>query len=52
MDDELRTLMGADAYQIDILQCTAPATYWKSLARKLEDPSVTKRPAAIKQPSR
>jgi NAD(P)-dependent dehydrogenase (short-subunit alcohol dehydrogenase family) len=36
-----RILIGADAYLIDTLQRLRPATYWKSLARKLEDPSVT-----------
>jgi NAD(P)-dependent dehydrogenase (short-subunit alcohol dehydrogenase family) len=32
-----RILIGMDAYQIDFLQRLRPATYWKSLARKLED---------------
>jgi NAD(P)-dependent dehydrogenase (short-subunit alcohol dehydrogenase family) len=36
-----RILIGADAYVIDTLQRLRPASYWKSLARKLEDPSVT-----------
>jgi short-subunit dehydrogenase len=36
-----RILIGADAYVIDTLQRLRPAGYWKSLARKLEDPSVT-----------
>ena len=49
---EPRILIGSDAYQIDILQRLRPASYWKSLARKLEDPRVTKQPAAIKQASR
>jgi NAD(P)-dependent dehydrogenase (short-subunit alcohol dehydrogenase family) len=35
---ERRILIGMDAYQIDFLQRLRPATYWKSLARKLEDP--------------
>lgn len=48
---EPRILIGRDAYQIDILQRLRPATYWKSLARKLEDPSVTKQPSTAKQPS-
>jgi len=33
-----RILIGFDAYQIDFLQRLRPATYWKSLARQLEDP--------------
>ena len=36
-----RILIGTDAYVIDTLQRLRPASYWKSLARKLEDPSVT-----------
>jgi NAD(P)-dependent dehydrogenase (short-subunit alcohol dehydrogenase family) len=36
-----RILIGADAYLIDTLQRLRPATYWKSLARKLEDPGAT-----------
>lgn len=36
---ERRILIGVDAYQIDVLQRLRPASYWKSLARKLEDPS-------------
>jgi NAD(P)-dependent dehydrogenase (short-subunit alcohol dehydrogenase family) len=36
---ERRILIGADAYQIDVLQRLRPATYWKSMARKLEDPN-------------
>ncbi len=35
---ELRILIGVDAYQIDFLQRLRPSTYWKTLARKLEDP--------------
>ncbi len=34
---EPRILIGGDAYQIDILQRLRPASYWKALARKLED---------------
>jgi NAD(P)-dependent dehydrogenase (short-subunit alcohol dehydrogenase family) len=34
---EPRILIGMDAYQIDVLQRLRPASYWKSLARKLED---------------
>jgi NAD(P)-dependent dehydrogenase (short-subunit alcohol dehydrogenase family) len=35
---ERRILIGTDACQIDVLQRLRPASYWKSLARKLEDP--------------
>ena len=38
---EPRILIGTDAYQIDILQRLRPASYWKTLARKMEDPSAT-----------
>jgi NAD(P)-dependent dehydrogenase (short-subunit alcohol dehydrogenase family) len=38
---EPRILIGTDAYQIDILQRLRPASYWKTLARQLEDPSAT-----------
>jgi NAD(P)-dependent dehydrogenase (short-subunit alcohol dehydrogenase family) len=34
---EPRILIGGDAYQIDILQRLRPGSYWKALARKLED---------------
>ena len=33
---EPRVLIGADAYQVDILQRLRPATYWKTLSRRLE----------------
>ena len=33
---EPRILIGADAYQVDILQRLRPATYWKTLSRRLE----------------
>ncbi len=33
---EPRILIGADAYQVDILQRLLPATYWKTLSRRLE----------------
>jgi short-subunit dehydrogenase len=33
---EPRILIGADAYQVDILQRLQPATYWKTLSRRLE----------------
>jgi len=39
---ESRILIGADAYQIDVLQRLRPASYWKSLAKKMEDPSATR----------
>ena len=39
---EARILVGSDAYQIDVLQRLRPASYWKSLAKKMEDPSVTR----------
>jgi len=35
---EPRILIGVDAYQIDILQRLRPASYWKAMARMLEDP--------------
>ncbi len=35
---EPRILIGADAYQVDIVQRLRPASYWKMLARKMEDP--------------
>jgi len=38
---EPRILIGTNAYQIDILQRLRPASYWKTLAKKLEDPSAT-----------
>jgi len=44
-------LIGLDAFQIDVLQRPRPASYWKSLARKLEDPNMRKQPATVKQPS-
>jgi NAD(P)-dependent dehydrogenase (short-subunit alcohol dehydrogenase family) len=46
-----RILIGMDAYQIDVLQRLRPATYWKSLARKLKDPSVKNKASAVKQPT-
>jgi len=47
---EPRILIGMDAYQIDILQRLRPATYWKSLARKLKDPGERAKAKAIQQP--
>jgi NAD(P)-dependent dehydrogenase (short-subunit alcohol dehydrogenase family) len=32
-----RILIGVDAYQIDFLQRLRPASYWKSLAKRIED---------------
>jgi len=46
-----RILIGADAYLIDSSQRFRPATYWKSLAHKLKDPSVTSRASDAKLPS-
>ena len=39
---EPRILIGPDAYQIDVLQRLRPASYWKSLAKKMEDPRLTR----------
>jgi NAD(P)-dependent dehydrogenase (short-subunit alcohol dehydrogenase family) len=33
---EPRILIGADAYQVDILQRLRPATYWRTLSRRME----------------
>jgi NAD(P)-dependent dehydrogenase (short-subunit alcohol dehydrogenase family) len=33
---EPRILIGADAYQVDILQRLLPATYWKTASRRME----------------
>jgi short-subunit dehydrogenase len=38
---EPRILIGFDAFQIDIMQRLRPATYWKSLSRRIQDPSST-----------
>lgn len=35
---EPRILIGKDARQIDILQRLRPATYWKSLAKRMQEP--------------
>jgi len=48
---EPRILIGMDAYQIDVLQRLRPATYWKSLARKLKDPGVKSKASTVKQPT-
>jgi short-subunit dehydrogenase len=39
---EPRILIGFDAHQIDIMQRLRPATYWKSLSRRIQDPSHTR----------
>jgi NAD(P)-dependent dehydrogenase (short-subunit alcohol dehydrogenase family) len=38
---EPRILIGLDARQIDIMQRLRPATYWKLLSRRIQDPSIT-----------
>lgn len=48
---EPRILIGMDAYQIDVLQRLRPATYWKSLSRRLKDPAVTRKASPLKQPT-
>lgn len=48
---EPRILIGMDAYQIDVLQRLRPATYWKSLARKLKVPAVKHKASTLKQPT-
>jgi NAD(P)-dependent dehydrogenase (short-subunit alcohol dehydrogenase family) len=48
---EPRILIGMDAYQIDVLQRLRPATYWKTLARKLKDPSVRSKASPVKEPT-
>jgi len=47
-----RILIGIDAYQVDVLQRLRPATYWKSLARRLKDPGVASKANTVKQPTR
>jgi len=44
-----RILIGMDAYQIDFLQRLRPATYWKSLARKLEDQKPAGRESRLRE---
>ncbi len=39
---EPRILIGRDARQIDILQRLRPATYWKTLSKRVQDPSRAK----------
>lgn len=48
---EPRILIGIDAYQVDVLQRLRPATYWKSLARRLKDPGVRSKASTLKQPT-
>ena len=36
---EPRILIGKDARQIDVLQRLRPATYWKTLARRVREPA-------------
>jgi short-subunit dehydrogenase len=36
---EPRILIGFDAHQVDIVQRLRPATYWKTLSRRIQDPS-------------
>jgi NAD(P)-dependent dehydrogenase (short-subunit alcohol dehydrogenase family) len=45
-----RILIGVDAYQIDILQRLRPASYWKSLAKKMEDPQAASRATTHREP--
>ena len=46
---EPRILIGMDAYQVDVLQRLRPASYWKSLARRLKDPGAKAKAKAIEQ---
>lgn len=50
-DREPRILIGKDAYWVDLLQRMRPASYWKSLARKLKDPGATRKAGPVKQPT-
>jgi hypothetical protein len=36
---EPRILIGRDARQIDVLQRLRPGTYWKALARRMQEPT-------------
>jgi short-subunit dehydrogenase len=36
---EPRILVGRDAWQIDLFQRLRPATYWKAMARRMQEPS-------------
>jgi NAD(P)-dependent dehydrogenase (short-subunit alcohol dehydrogenase family) len=46
---EPRILIGVDAYFIDFMQRLRPASYWKSLARKLEDPRAAGAEARLRE---
>jgi NAD(P)-dependent dehydrogenase (short-subunit alcohol dehydrogenase family) len=48
---ERRILIGIDAYQIDFLQRLRPASYWKSLAKKIEDAKAATRASTFREPS-
>ena len=48
---EPRILIGIDASYIDVLQRLRPATYWKSLARRLKDPAAVRKANAVKPTS-
>ena len=39
---EPRILIGRDARQLDLLQRFKPATYWKTLSKRVQDPSRAK----------
>ena len=47
---EGRILIGIDAYQVDFLQRLRPASYWKSLAKKMEDPRAASRATTLREP--
>jgi len=47
---EGRILIGIDAYQVDFLQRLQPASYWKSLAKKMEDPRAASRATTLREP--
>lgn len=44
-----RVLIGMDAYQIDFLQRLRPASYWQSLANKLQDRHGTRAPVHVSE---
>lgn len=46
-----RILIGVDAYQIDVLQRLRPASYWKTMARMLEDRRATEEKSERCDPS-
>ncbi len=45
-----RILIGVDAYQVDFLQRLRPASYWKSLAKKMEEPQAAGRATTHREP--